>query len=539
MSSACDIEITVHLNDDTVISAQCGCDIDILIEVDTPIAIDAFDWPPVVDRLLADLGSAQTLAAEALEKTNTNLGYIAELTSVTHPIAVVTAFILYPDGSGVITATATGGIGQIAFALNFNGQHVASNETGVFPVEDEGEYTVVATDEVGSAPGSATVVADFSPEFVFYRNVTEGTTLISVASDGDQGLNAILNAFAAAVINDLGEVVYYLDKDNPNLQADGVTPAHLDGTDGSVFIIKPAFWVKVWMEGDLEYTAISLVQRPGFRLSPRYAFGKYKAYLDENGKLVSRSGVYCTTYRTLTEFRTYARNGRNHLWNVTPYHMYNDLLLLYKAVVRNLDSQSVLGYVSRASSTDWNNYNGYYPVWQTGVMNDKPTLYTGSKEVVVPSFVGGSTDLVTEVVSFMGIEDFYGHIYETLDGALVYYDANLNGSIYLAENPLNFVDSGDAGGNPPEGYGFLGGVPAAGFIVNVHTGHFSPIQTGGSSSTHYCDYHYKSTSAGWRVPRVGGVLSNGAVSGCFCSSFTNSALNRVANFGARLGLFIE
>ena len=539
MSSACDIEITVHLNDDTVISAQCGCDIDILIEVDTPVAIDAFDWPPVVDRLLADLGSAQTLAAEALEKTNTNLGYIAELTSVTHPIAVVTAFILYPDGSGVITATATGGIGQIAFALNFNGQHVASNETGVFPVEEEGEYTVVATDEVGSAPGSATVVADFSPEFVFYRNVTEGTTQISVASAGDQGLNAILNAFAAAVINDLGEVVYYLDKDNPNLQADGVTPAHLDGSDGSVFIIKPAFWVKVWMEGDLEYTAISLVQRPGFRLSPRYAFGKYKAYLDENGKLVSRSGVYCTTYRTLTEFRTYARNGRNHLWNVTPYHMYNDLLLLYKAVVRNLDSQSVLGYVSRASSTDWNNYNGYYPVWQTGIMNDKPTLYTGSKNVFVPSFVGGSTDLVTKVVSFMGIEDFYGHIYETLDGALVYYDANLNGSIYLAENPLNFVDSGDAYGNPPEGYDILGVAPAAGYIVNVHEGHFFPIQTGGSSSTHYCDYHYKSTSAGWRVPRVGGGLDGGEISGCFCSSFAYSALGRVAKFGARLGLFIE
>lgn len=539
MSSACDIEITVHLNDDTVISAQCGCDIDILIEVDTPIAIDAFDWPPVVDRLLADLGSAQTLAAEALEKTNTNLGYIAELTSVTHPIAVVTAFNLYPDGSGVITATATGGIGQIAFALNFNGQHVASNETGVFPVEEEGEYTVVATDVVGSAPGSATVVADFSPEFVFYRNVTEGTTQISVASAGDQGLNPILNAFAAAVINDLGEVVYYLDKDNPNLQADGVTPAHLDGSDGSVFIIKPAFWVKVWMEGDLEYTAISLVQRPGFRLSPRYAFGKYKAYLDENGKLVSRSGVYCTTYRTLTEFRTYARNGRNHLWNVTPYHMYNDLLLLYKAVVRNLDSQSVLGYVSRASSTDWNNYNGYYPVWQTGIMNDKPTLYTGSKNVFVPSFVGGSTDLITEVVSFMGIEDFYGHIYETLDGALVYYDANLNGSIYLAENPLNFVDSGDAGGNPPEGYDILGVAPAAGYIVNVHEGHFIPIQTGGSSSTHYCDYHYKSTSAGGRVPRVGGGLHGGAFSGCFCSSFAYSPLGRVAYFGARLGLFIE
>lgn len=540
MSSACDIEITVHLNDDTVISAQCGYDIDIHIEVDKPIDIEAFDWPPVVDRLMAELGSAQTMAAEAMEKTDTNRGYIAELTSATHPIVVAPTFILHPDGSGVITATATGGIGQVAFALHFNGEQVAANETGVFPVEAEGEYTVVATDEVGSTPGSAAVLADFSPEFVFCRNVTEATTQITVVSDGEQGLNAILKAFAGAVIDNVtGQVVYYLHPDNPNLQADGVTPSNLDGTDGSVMIIKPEFWVKSWMEGDVEYTAISLVQRPGFRLSPKYAFGKYKAYLDENGRLVSRSGVTCTTNRNLSEFRADARNGRNHLWNVTPYHMYNDLLILYKAVLRDLDSQTALGYVSRASSTDWNNFNGSNPVWPTGIMNDRPTLYIGSKEMVVPNFVGESTGLVTEVVSFLGIEDFYGHIFEILDGVLVYYDAELSGSVYVSNNPLSFIDNGDAVGNPPEGYTYLGMAPASGYIVNVHPGQCLPSQTGGSSSTHYCDYYYRSSSAGWRVARVGGILYSGAVAGCFCSYFTISALYRYANFGARLGLFIE
>jgi len=540
MSSACDIEITVHLNDDTVISAQCGCDIDIYVDIDTPIVLEAFDWPPVVDRLMDELGSAQTIAAEAMEKTDTNRGYIAELTSATHPIVVAATFILHPDGSGVITATATGGIGQVAFALHFNGQEVTANETGVFPVEAEGEYTVLATDEVGSTPGSAAVLADFSPEFVFCRNVTEATTQITVVSDGEQGLNAILKAFAGAVIDNVtGQVVYYLLPDNPNLQADGVTPSNLDGSDGSVMIIKPEFWVKSWMEGDMECTAISLVQRPGFRLSPKYAFAKYKAYLDENGRLVSRSGVTCTTSRNLTEFRADARNGRNHLWNVTPYHMYNDLLILYKAVVRDLDSQTALGYVSRAISTDWNNHNGYNPVWPTGVMDDKPTLFTGSKEVVVPSFVGGSADLVTEVVSFLGIEDFYGHIFEILDGVLIYCDAELNGSVYVSNNPLSFIDNGDAEGNPPEGFTYLGIAPASGYIVNVHVGQCLPSQTGASSSTHYCDYHSKSSSAGWRVARVGGRLNAGALAGCFCSYFSASALNRDAIIGARLGLFIE
>jgi hypothetical protein len=382
-------------------------------------------------------------------------------------------------------------------------------------------------------------LSEINSDYTFRHNTENASTLL----DGEGNVNVlkqIIDLFQAAVIDDItGEVVYYLSKDTPTLQSDGITPSVLTGEDGSVMIIKPEFWVKSWMEGSVEYTSLSLYEKDGYRLSPKFAYGKYKAYLDENGRLVSRSGVYCTTSRNLPEFRTYARNGRNHLWNVTPYHMYNDLVLLYKAVVRNLDSQSALGYVSRASSTDWNNYNGYYPVWQTGVMNDKPTLYTGSKQVVVPSFVGGSTDLVTEVVSFMGIEDFYGHIFELLDGALIHYDAELNGSIYLAENASNFANDGDAEGNPPEGYGYLGSAPASGgYITQTIMGHFLPSKTGGSSSTHYCDYHYESTTAGWRVPRMGGRLFSGAFAGCFCSWFAHSALYRYSAFGARLGLYL-
>jgi len=218
--------------------------------------------------------------------------------------------------------------------------------------------------------------------------------------------------------------------------------------------------------------------------------------------------------------------------------MYNDLLILYKAVVRDLDSQTALGYVSRAISNDWSNYNGSNPVWTTGIMNDKPTLYIGSREVVVPSFVGGSADLVTEVVSFLGIEDFYGHIFEILDGALIYYDAELNGSIYFTDNPVYFVDDADAEGNPPEGFTYLGIAPAGGYIVDVYTGHCLPSQTGGSSSTHYCDSHYKSNSAGWRVVRVGGGLNFLASAGCFCSLFTTSVIVRNTNIGARLGIYL-
>ena len=381
-------------------------------------------------------------------------------------------------------------------------------------------------------------LSTINSDYICRHNTLNPSTLM----DGEGNINVlkyILDSFQAAVIDDLtGDVVYYLSKETPTLKADGITPSVLTGEDGSVMIIKPEFWVKSWMEGSVEYTALSLIEKEGYRKSPKFAYGKYKAYLDANGRLVSRSGVTCTTNRNLTEFRADARNGRNHLWNVTPYHMYNDLLILYKAVVRDLNSQTALGYVSRAISNDWNNYNGSNPVWTTGIMNDKPTLYIGSREVVVPSFVGGSADLVTEVVSFLGIEDFYGHIFEMLDGVLIYYDAELNGSVYVSNNPLSFIDNGDAEGNPPEGFTYLGIAPASGYIVNVHTGHCLPSQTGGSSSTHYCDSHYKSNSAGWRVVRVGGGLNFLASAGCFCSLFTTSVIVRNTNIGARLGIYL-
>lgn len=46
-----DITVTVQLDDDIVVSTTYGCDIDIHIEVDTPIALEAFDWPPELDRI--------------------------------------------------------------------------------------------------------------------------------------------------------------------------------------------------------------------------------------------------------------------------------------------------------------------------------------------------------------------------------------------------------------------------------------------------------------------------------------------------------
>jgi hypothetical protein len=382
--------------------------------------------------------------------------------------------------------------------------------------------------------------------FEVQRDITEPTVLLTQISAQTEMLDYIKSQFQAAVINDTtGDIVYYLDKDDPTKKADG-SAANLDGTDGSVFIIKPGFWIKTTRIGDIDNYTISPHQIPGARYSPKFAYAKYKGHRPSSGphagKLVSWSGVDITTSHDnrgrLYDFRADARLGRDNNWTITPYHMYRDLMIMYITDMRNLNAQDALGYVSRASSADWNNYNGYFPVWQTGHMNDQTTFFSGSKAISIPNFVGGTSPLNTEVVSYMGIEDLYGHIWEWLDGISINYTAAPNGLIYICENPSHFADG------TATNYTLVGATPSAGpgYVREVRPGEIIPSVTGGTgsgSTTFFCDYHWSSTGNGWRAALVGGSLLDGARSGPFFLSFGDSAAFRNANFGARLGLYLE
>ncbi len=382
--------------------------------------------------------------------------------------------------------------------------------------------------------------------FEVQRDITEPTVLLTQISAQTEMLDYIKSQFRAAVINDTtGAIEYYLHPTDPTKKADG-TAANLDGTDGSVFIIKPGFWIKTTRIGNIDNYTISPLQIPGSRYSPRFAYAKYKGYRPSSGphagKLVSWSGVQPTTNQDNRgrryDFRADARLGRNNNWNITPYHMERDWVNLMKCDLRNLNLQTALGFVSRASSSDWNNYNGYNPVFQTGIMDDMPTLYSGSKAVSIPNFVGGTNPLNTEVVSYMGRENLFGEYWDWLDALNINYTNAPNGLIYICENPDHFAD--DTSTN----YTLVGATPSAGagYVREVHPGEIIPSVTGGTdsgSTTFFCDYHWVSASNGWRAALLGGSLGNGASSGPFTLLFSDSAAARAATIGARLGLYLE
>jgi hypothetical protein len=387
--------------------------------------------------------------------------------------------------------------------------------------------------------------------FDMKRDITEATTDYDYVG-GQAVIDDILDMFEAAVIDDTsGEIQYYLDRNDITKKKDG-TASDLTGGDGSVFIIKPEFWIKEYDIGNVRYYSFSKTHISGYRKSPRFAIGKYKAHRPSAGdhaeKIVSWSGAEISTgavWGNRTEFRTAARLGRNSKWNMIPYHIHRDITLLARAKYKTTDFQTQLGYVSRAGAADWNTYNAYKPVWDTGHMDDQGTLFSGNKPITISDWPeAGAGELETEVVSFMGIEDWFGHIWEWLDGIDLYYPSAGDFLAYITEDYTKFTDGG-SGATQPDGYSLVGALPTgSAYVREMHEGEIIPKYAGGgdpvaSGSRYYCDYHYASSAGdNWCAARVGGRLVNGAHSGPFSLLFFNAASHREAALGGRLGLYL-
>ena len=125
----------------------------------------------------------------------------------------------------------------------------------------------------------------------------------------------------------------------------------------------------------------------------------------------------------------------------------------------------------------------------------------------------------------MGIEDFWGNVYEWVDGI-----ATKNYTAYTANG--NYNDNCD-------------GYTAAKTIESKISGYmskaqcsrklgFAPFQTSGSESTYYCDKAHMNVSSSVYVASFGSDYNDGAITGAFRLYVDDSASNIYTNFGARL-----
>ena len=357
------------------------------------------------------------------------------------------------------------------------------------------------------------------------------------------------------------EINYYLNPNDWSQKADG-TPSVLDGTDGTVRVHIPKFYGKSGVEGTKRWVRMSTIKMDNTWIEiPEMLVDAYRSTVDTTvsatPKAVSvvnttaqfRGGGNRTandTYLDTDAFRsdlgkprtnisranmrTYATNAGSEMlcYEYYKWIFYWAWVVEYatlnsqKAYTADLTAegyhQGGLGDGVTTWNSDWNTYNGYYPLTPCGYCNDIGN-FTGVKDLVIPETVINESTTVAsktfKVPRWRGFDNPFGDIWTNLDGIILERTAaNQPSSVYTTTDPTAFGDD-----NTAKGKMTVAGTEIAsdGWIKDYdlgETGEIIPSVVGGSATTYMCDYHYcNASSTALRTLFVGGSAGNGGSSG--------------------------
>lgn len=307
-----------------------------------------------------------------------------------------------------------------------------------------------------------------------------------------------------------GAVVGYLNPDN-FAQFENGTDADIESGDaGDVMIEIPKFYYKIGRNGNYVEVKIANALMAGFtdyafsykgESKDKFYIGAYLGYKDSNNKLRSLTGKTVTGNITIGAARTAAQaNGAGY--EQLSFNKLTALQVLYVVMFKNLNSQAALG-------------QGY-----TSASNFRDTGATDEKGMTYGTNTAASAD---DTVKFLGIEDFYGNLYQWVDGYV-----SGNNIVLVADG--NFNDTGDG----YESHARHGSVSYS-YIKDVEGDNilaFTPKTGGASTTTYYADYGHIGNSA--YVPNFGGYCGSGARAGAFQLFCYFSASYAAPSIGARL-----
>ncbi len=383
----------------------------------------------------------------------------------------------------------------------------------------------------GQTAGTATPIGNMA---LYYSNHINGLDMIY-----------------PAVVNEGKTINYKLDPTNLTKKIDG-SDSDLTGTDGDALAIyEKVFWKKEYDQlRNKQQVWFSRFQLDGFVEVPRHAVGIYLGNIDGDGKLRSISGATPTTYKNREEFRQ-AAALKGAGWCQEPYHMYEFKYFLAVLEMLNLNSQAALSTgATTASSTNWNNYNTYRPIWTTdgglassygaGTITATPgnpnaaNIRNGEIPIEVADFDGMT--LSTQMAIFHWQRDVFGHIWEWKEGINLHNSTADGARAYICKDPANFAD------DTINNYALYAEIlQSDGYVSKFVKNTMLPELVGGSSSNHCGDYHHTyyddDPDIGFRGVFSGGSLLNGTYAGFAYLYGSPAASFRYANFGSRLFLF--
>lgn len=341
-----------------------------------------------------------------------------------------------------------------------------------------------------------------------------------------------------------------------------------------------------------EYIYIADYARAGYKKSEEFFVGAYLlSTTDEEGTIVahSKSGVIPRYSTTLANFRSYAKNTGDGFC-LLDYH-YFLLQMLYLVEYANFNSQSMLGnglvaysgnggkaliaenstnriIIASVNSGLWVGKTvciGATDAWNSSVAADREITsiedyndgqITGKVihfdgdpvDIALGNVIWGSAQKTGEndvlgnksgclnnnqyhPVSYRGIEDIFGHLFQHVDGINI-----KDFQAYICKNPSEYAnDKFDA---PYEKLGYINSETVDSFSKKLgldekHPEIALPIEVGASSSTGTTDYYWGAT--GNKIASLGGYFrGSGAKAGFFCWYCSLASSGSYWYCGARL-----
>ena len=328
------------------------------------------------------------------------------------------------------------------------------------------------------------------------------------------------------LLADDGTVNSYLHEATSLFLANG-SQATLDGTSGQVMVEVPKFYYKHTFSGSTHSWEISEIPLSGFAVHPAFLkngvevdfryFGAYEAS-SASSKMGSASGTTPAASKTRTTFRTEAA-ARGTGWRQVEYYLHSAIQLLYLVEYQDFNSQEMIGEgrtTLSGGSWDTSSYIG---------ISGKSNADGNGTNSNDSSTLGGDA-----YMTYRGIENWYGNMWEMRDGWTVNDVSSSQLIMYATNNDADFADTGSTNmtviyddTSPHASGGYISGLAdiSNGFIGNAMSG---------ASNTYVGDYYYQyAGGSGWSLPMVGAAASDGSTAGAFALHVTiASSLSNVS-----------
>lgn len=322
----------------------------------------------------------------------------------------------------------------------------------------------------------------------------------------------------------------------------------------NVMIKIPEFWyVDDYTPGTKTHNLkICPHAKPGWYHHKEAYVSAYEAFnFNNKGRLVSMRSVVPTVNFNRTNGRTWARaNGFDGeaKWNLYTYEEHRAICHLFLVEYATRNSQKAVnteltpegfrqGGLGSGCTTGTATINGAQ-TWSFIPTGSSDSLGSGSGEVTVTiqqtDQSGSNTSTITSKCNrYRGIENPFGHIWKYTDDVISKYEAPYR-TWYKSVKPDQFAT------NKNNSYKPLCSVD------NVNTGYkteikatpacdfFSMSVSGGSETTHWCDYNWDNTDGSEHCLLIGGRSAVGGAAGLFALNSANGVGDSGAIIGSRL-----